>query len=233
MIKAVLFDLWNTLIYSDPEGSVRSEGGVLDFLRSSKPELSLGEYRNARKKYHYETTTGRMSRLEGNRRILLDLGVDGRNLQEFSRMLQNAFVANAKAYDGAKELLSALKHEGLLLGLVSNCGEGTRELLNDSGLDVFFDSFGLSNEVGVRKPDAKIYMEVVDELKVKPNECVFVSDEVKDDLLGAKTLGMRTIYAALGIKWLPYDLEEKGMSITPDASVSTLMGVLDVVRGWR
>ena len=56
----------------------------------------------------------------------------------------------------------------------------------------FFECIVLSYEVGVRKPDKRIYVEALQRLKLRPEECVFVSDAISD-LEGARKLGLKTI----------------------------------------
>jgi epoxide hydrolase-like predicted phosphatase len=55
-----------------------------------------------------------------------------------------------------------------------------------------FDAKIFSCAVGIKKPDRKIYRLVLQKLKVKPDEAVFIDDR-KDFLDGAKKVGLKTI----------------------------------------
>jgi len=232
MVAAVLFDLFDTLVYCDHSGSERAEEDIIVFLRSRNPGVSPAGYRALRGKYHVGITTGRLSWSEANGLILGELEVDQGNLKMFDDLVRESFGKNLRVYPDAKGVLSSLKEWGMKLGLVSNCGDGTFDTLKENGLDVF-DSYGLSNEVGVRKPDPKIYLKVTDELDVSPKDCVFVSDEIFEDLVGAKRLGMRTIHIQRKDRGGIFDVDPDKRVIEPDASVNRLQDLMSIVRGWR
>jgi putative hydrolase of the HAD superfamily len=231
MVEAVLFDLWNTLAYSDPKEHKRSESDIFEFLRLRNVRVKLDDYRKLREKYYMEVVKGRLSSSEANRLILRDFGIDESNLFEFNRRTQNFFERNMRLFGGVKEVLNRLRDEGLKLGLVTNCGDDIGNLLRQLTLENYFDSYGLSNEVGVQKPDPRIYMKVVDELSVKPEDCVFVTDELSDSN-GAKKLGMKTILVKETRCWRASDVKSEGDDILPDASVDQIIDVLNIIRGW-
>jgi len=57
-----------------------------------------------------------------------------------------------------------------------------------------FDKIFYSHEIGLRKPDAEIYEFVLNEIGKTPKECIFIDDN-KLNLLGAESVGIRTIWA--------------------------------------
>jgi glucose-1-phosphatase len=57
-----------------------------------------------------------------------------------------------------------------------------------------FDKIFYSHEIGLRKPDAGIYEFVLREIDKTPKECIFIDDN-KLNLLGAESIGIRTIWA--------------------------------------
>lgn len=56
-----------------------------------------------------------------------------------------------------------------------------------------FDEFIVSANIGIKKPDSRIYLFVCKKLKVKPNECLFL-DDLKDNIVVAKELKMKTLW---------------------------------------
>ena len=56
------------------------------------------------------------------------------------------------------------------------------------------DAITVSSEIGVRKPDARIFMSALKSVSVMPEEAVFVSDELAEDLVGSKGLGMISVW---------------------------------------
>jgi putative hydrolase of the HAD superfamily len=65
---------------------------------------------------------------------------------------------------------------------------------------------------------------VLDALGVEPEHAVFVGDRLHDDVFGASSIGMRTIWLRNGA-WMSWDVE-------PDAVVDSLAEVVTVVDGW-
>jgi epoxide hydrolase-like predicted phosphatase len=78
------------------------------------------------------------------------------------------------------------------LGLLSNAGDNwLKEIFSQKDMDLF-DDIVLSYELGVIKPDPKIYEVAANRLKVLPSECVFIDDNPGHCNGGAK-VGMKTI----------------------------------------
>ncbi len=80
------------------------------------------------------------------------------------------------AADGAVELLAALAARGLRLALLSNIAIDIRPRLNQLGMLELFDTVLLSYEVGLVKPDPRIFERAVQAIEVAPSECVMVGD---------------------------------------------------------
>jgi len=82
------------------------------------------------------------------------------------------------------------------LGLLSNfddarCG---REVLLDTGVAHLFEAVIISAEVGLRKPNPRIYQRMLEMLQLEPHEVLFVGDTPRYDVLGAYQAGMRTVW---------------------------------------
>jgi putative hydrolase of the HAD superfamily len=58
-------------------------------------------------------------------------------------------------------------------------------LLSESGLDKYFDLIICSRDLGLRKPNPRIFKHVLEKLEVKPSETVHVGDSVEADMIGA------------------------------------------------
>jgi FMN phosphatase YigB (HAD superfamily) len=61
------------------------------------------------------------------------------------------------------------------------------------GLDRFLSATVFSSELGWRKPDARIFTAALQRLGVEAEEAVFVGDRLRDDIAGARAVGMRTV----------------------------------------
>jgi len=77
-------------------------------------------------------------------------------------------------------------------GLISNAWSDMREYLVRKKIDDAFDHLTISAEVGVAKPDAKIYLLALEQAQVKANEAVFV-DDVLANIEACEQVGMKGI----------------------------------------
>ncbi len=62
------------------------------------------------------------------------------------------------------------------------------------GLDRFFQHKILSSHYGYKKPDVRLFQTTMKKLRVKPEEAIYIGDNLRKDLVGAKKAGMRFIY---------------------------------------
>src|SRR5205085_7148348 len=82
------------------------------------------------------------------------------------------------------------KRAGIRTGLISNSwGHGRYDR---SGFPELFDGVVISGEVGIRKPDPRIYRMGAEAIGLPPQECVFV-DDLAFNLKPAQELGMATV----------------------------------------
>lgn len=79
------------------------------------------------------------------------------------------------------------------LGIVANQSSTAREILREWGLDSYFQVIILSEEVGIRKPDTRIFKLALEEAGISVDKAVYVGDRYDNDILPAKSLGMYTI----------------------------------------
>ena len=77
-------------------------------------------------------------------------------------------------------------------GLISNAWSDMREYLVRKKLDEVFDTLTISAEVGVAKPEAKIYLLALEQAQVEPEAAVFV-DDVPANIEACEALGMKGI----------------------------------------
>lgn len=92
-------------------------------------------------------------------------------------------------------LLTKLKEQGMLIGLISNCFSEEVEPIRKSVLFPYFDAVYLSYEQGIQKPDEEIFKRCMEELSVKADECLYVGDGGSYELEAAEQLGMATVQA--------------------------------------
>jgi 2-haloacid dehalogenase len=97
-------------------------------------------------------------------------------------------------FSEVKETLENLKKKELKLSILSN---GTPELLNElvdsNKLDSIFDDIFSIEEVGIYKPDSKVYDLPINKYKIKPNEIIFLSANTWD-VSGGGNYGYNSVW---------------------------------------
>lgn len=92
-------------------------------------------------------------------------------------------------------MLSTLKEKRVLIGLISNCFSEEAGVIRQSELFPYFDAVLLSCEQGIQKPDEEIFIRCIEQLHVKPEECLYVGDGGSRELEAARKLGMTAAQA--------------------------------------
>jgi len=110
---------------------------------------------------------------------------------EFDRVVPE--VKNWVAFPDARPLLEDLKKRDFKIGLVSNATDLARKVMDNLDLSKYFDIMILSEEVGLRKPDPKIFLKAADEVGVHPSRAIHIGDRLAVDVLGAKKAGMNAV----------------------------------------
>ena len=98
-------------------------------------------------------------------------------------------------FDGVKETLTALKEQGLLLGVVTDTVHPVSDKLawfEQAGIGHLWDTFISSYELGMRKPEPGIYHAALEQLGLRPDEALFVGHKISE-LDGARAVGLKTI----------------------------------------
>ena len=122
-------------------------------------------------------------------------------------------------WPGARELLASLRADGYKLALITNgFSETHREKLTILGLDDAFDEVFIADEVGMVKPDARLFLLAAERLGVVPAACAMVGDRFDRDVRGGASVGMFTVWMNVRDEALPEDL-------AADVVVSDLAGV--------
>ena len=93
-----------------------------------------------------------------------------------------------KPWPEGLEVLSALRRDGVALGVVTNCSEqlGTKAI---TCIGAAFDAVVTAERAGFYKPDPRPYQMALDELRVAPGRCLFVAGSPYD-LFGTSRLGL-------------------------------------------
>ncbi|MFH1173684.1 MAG: HAD-IA family hydrolase [archaeon] len=124
------------------------------------------------------------------------------------RILAHAILAYRKVntglirpYPGARRLLIHLKAKGYKLAILSDAPRLEAYLrLCSVGFDEFFDVILTSDDTRSVKPHSKGFLLAAKKLGVDVRSCVMIGDTPNKDIIGAKKLGMLTIFAEYGAR---------------------------------
>ncbi len=250
MLRAVGFDLWETLITDTPELSKQQERLRLTRMeeiltRRGYGALSARIERAYRDLWHrcHELYWAEDRDIECRRQIehfLEALDLDPAAFApDAADELEKAYAMAAvevppRIIPGALDVLRELKSRNLLLGLISNTGRtpgyALRELLRQAGIAQYLDAMVFSNEHGVCKPHHSIFEALRAALGVGYEEMAFVGDNLYVDVLGAQRLGIRAIHFDPPVRGTAVAPPVEHDEVTPDATVTRLDEIPGVLR---
>jgi HAD superfamily hydrolase (TIGR01509 family) len=97
----------------------------------------------------------------------------------------------------AVEVVAELKQRGFWLALVSNMllpGKLLKAKLRGANVLAYFDTITISSDVGFIKPHPEIFRRTLRKSTLRPDEVVFVGDTYQQDIIGAKRVGLKTVW---------------------------------------
>lgn len=143
------------------------------------------------------------------------------------RAYHDAWDVTVRHDPAAVPVLTALRERGLRTGLLSNT-HWPRALherwLADAGLLELLDARLYTSDMTHMKPHPEAFRALLAAVGVTPERAVFVGDRLRDDVSGAQALGMRTVH----MTGRPVETWD----VVPDAELTTLDGLVELVDGW-
>jgi len=118
-------------------------------------------------------------------------------VEEFSLLYRMLTIESLKVCPGTIPMLEAL-HKEVRLGIVSNAQRlFTIPEFRKFDLEKYFECIVFSSDVKASKPNPKIFNTALNLMKVKPQEAIYVGDNLFDDVWGAQKVGMKTVWIDL------------------------------------
>ena len=215
MIKAVTFDLWDTIVYDDTDEPKRAAQG----LRSKRDERRhlvwqalerIAPVDRAAVDIAYDVADAAFNKVWHEQHITwtiaerLKVVLDGlgRGLPEddFEAVVEAHEVMEVEIYpeaiEGVGEALEALSKRYKLC-IVSDTivtpGTGLRALLGKHGLADYFSGFAFSDEVGRSKPHRAMFEAAARQLGVEFFQMIHVGDRDHNDVKGPQALGAKAV----------------------------------------
>lgn len=228
-IKAVLFDLFDTLLLLEKDVSVYYEPSLRrlhESLVKSGIAFSFEDFKSVYLEVRKELLSEVEKSLEEPHfnvrvsRILQRFGYDFDVSNPIVVTSTNAFADEWMRYvrldDEALDVLRTL-HRSYKLGIITNfpIPKCVWRLLDKFGLRDFFDVVLVSAEVNKRKPSPEIFEIALRNLEVNASEAIFVGDQIDRDVQGARKAGIKSIL----IERRP---DEKTTDVEPDRVIKNL-----------
>lgn len=204
MLRAIFFDVGNTLLYAYPSVPevvrqvLAEEGHIRDVSAIDEYMPILDEYYEDR--YREDDTFWRsedetLAVWVGMYSLLcrkLGIHVDAEHI---ARRVYHEFgdPGRWRAYDDVRPAFERLHARGILLGLISNWDARLTGLMDGMGLGPLLDAVVSSAEVGLHKPDPRIFELACARLGVETSDAAHVGDHQYADIIGAEAVGMTPV----------------------------------------
>lgn len=136
----------------------------------------------------------RYERLGGSTKVLNELGIDGQTF--FTTAFDDVDLSSVIKRDARlKEMIDRLRKK-YSVGIVSNgLTNSIVKKLEAVGLSKSqFSPFVATFEMDAPKPDPAPFLKAIEDAGVRPDESVYIGDREETDILGAKAVGMHTIF---------------------------------------
>jgi len=201
MLKAVFFDVGNTLLFPYPsvgevvreilaeEGHLRDLGAIDAYL-PLVDEYYEDRYRTDDTFWTDEAETSGV--WVGMYSLLCrKLGIED-DAERIAARVYDEFGSPHRwqAYPDVRPAFDRLRSRGLKLGLISNWDRRLESLVEGLGLSEMLSTVISSAEVGLHKPDPRIFDLACERLGVAPEDAAHVGDHHYADIVGARAVGM-------------------------------------------
>ncbi len=233
-IKAVTFDLWNTIFVAKSYAEQRIEY-LKKILDRRKIKRSYEEISDA---YRLSLETAEKARQLGDYRfITVNQRLDF-ILEKLAAEINFEEKAKVKKYfeeiilkdepplvDGVIETLKALNpyyRIGIICVSGLTPGKVIRIILKKKRILDFFQSQVFSDEVGFEKPHPAIFEKSLNELRVKPEQAIHIGDLLNSDVAGSKAIGMKTV-------WFNFNNKVNETEYQPDFEIPKLLHLIEIL----
>lgn len=198
-MKNILFDLYGTLI------DIRTDEESDAFWRDVSQMLLHTKERGGELKERYASLClhqkeklpplAEIDLLAVFRALLCDSGQPECNAEEFALRFRKLSLRRCRPFRGVKRMLASLRERGAGVYLISNAQACfTRAEIDSCGLTPYFHGILLSSEAGWKKPSPRFFGEAFSRFSLSPENCLYVGNDLHDDVGGAHGVGMKCVY---------------------------------------
>jgi HAD superfamily hydrolase (TIGR01509 family) len=189
MVKAVIFDLYETLVTQS--GTAVPRGGALGESLGLDATTYRREWKQLRPQILRGQLTFQQALVEIGSRLHVAIPAE-----LIERASQERIRANTEVFDPEIVALTRdLQQRGVRLATMSNCMAQDAAPWPTCALASQFSAAVFSFAVGCVKPDPSIYLTAIDQLGVSPADTLYIGDGGDDELAGAQRAGLHAAQA--------------------------------------
>ena len=231
MIKAVIFDFGQTLV--DSAGGFRAaekdaQAKIFSNLRPANEEEFLTIYRRLRKEFHERSNFSRNS-LWFEVYHYFGTKPDNDLLEKWESVYWETVKSNTTLFPEVGQVLKFLNSRYKIALITNTQGQkttGTHRLSLYPELERFFEIIIVAGEGGIpAKPDPEPFRVCLTKLRIAPSEAIYVGDDWRIDVCGARAAGLRPI-------WLKHHTVRRNWPKvdTPDPIITRLDELIDLEK---
>ena len=235
MIKAITFDLWNTLFknisYTDirkglikqylEENGFKTSDAHLNRAFNNRFNFLNPRFEAVQYKHIYTQT------IINNMFDELQIELEIEERKEINNLLEGVMLTNPPALKkGVFNTLSTLSvnyNIGMISDTAITPGRIIREVLKDYNILDFFDVTVFSDETGFRKPHPIAFKTALNHLDTSPRNAIHVGDLLNTDIKGAIDYQMQAV-------WIRDPQTQNPGNIIPDYEISEIPEILEIIN---
>jgi len=193
MIKALIFDVGGVLLLAK-DIKKREDKNLLSSYKEVCVLLedinkSPDEIFNDTIDIYRKSSIGEISKEETLKLYSEKFNLPTKAVEEvFDKLYKKNVIENDELY----KFILNLKERGYMLGILSTQFHLSKNILIPKKYYEDFDALEISCDDGLKKPNQKCFMSILEKLKIKPEESIFVDDK-QENLDAAENLGMKTL----------------------------------------
>jgi putative hydrolase of the HAD superfamily len=200
MIRAVLFDFGQTLVdssrgFKQAEKEVQEK--IFEALAVTDRERFMTHYRRIRADFHGRSDFSRYAMWD-ELYYYYCVAADSGHLREWEEDYWKTVKAGTRPFEETLEVLSSLERQYALALITNSQGqmsEGPHRITLFPDIEKFFKMIIVAGEGGIpAKPDPEPFRRCLELLGVSPGEAVYVGDDWRIDICGARSAGIFPIW---------------------------------------
>lgn len=222
MIKLVIFDLDNTLVDFKKMKKASIESAVEAMLDAG---LKIPKEEMLKKIYQIYWKEGIEDQQVFDKVLLDEFGeIDYKILAAGIIGYRKAKEGNLSLFPRTRWTLTELLKMGIKIAVVSDAPRLSAWLrIVHFGLQDYFETVITYEDTGKTKPAPEPFLAVLEKVKIQPQETIMVGDWVERDIVGAKNLKIKTVFAKYGDE---FGVENSGA----DYVIEKIEDLIEIIR---